>query len=67
MTSEPKPAQQRDMSCQFIESELCSFDDIFPGFSAWYRAHYDEQGKRRADAPELFPGLGKRKEQRNGE
>lgn len=42
---------------RLTEWHINAMDVVFPGFGAFYRAHYDEQGKLIARVPGLQPAV----------
>jgi hypothetical protein len=46
----PKKTRKQPSSKRLDEQGINTLDEIFPGFGAWYRARYDEDGNLRPDA-----------------
>ena len=46
----PKKTRKQPSSKRLDEQGINGLDQIFPGFGAWYRASYDENGNLRPEA-----------------
>lgn len=48
---QPKKRKREPKSrARFTEQQIKTFDEIFPGFGAWYRESYDEDGNLKPSA-----------------